>query len=140
MKHVLFLHTVLLLALVSCRQQPAVDPLLTEALQIQDEAIHTGMSVDSLISARIGADTAAVTIKEMNKWAERVALWRESMVSIPGVEPIHQHDHDHGDHHDHDHAHEHQGASVAEGLTPAEIKQVQLGWKAEIEAIRDSVK
>jgi ABC-type Zn2+ transport system substrate-binding protein/surface adhesin len=140
MKSSLLIGSVLFLSLVSCRQQQAVDPLLTEALQIQDEAIHTGMSVDSLISIRIGADTSSANIKKLNKWAERVALWRESMVTIPGVEPIHNHDHDHGHDHDHDHTHEHQGASVAEGLSPAEIKQVQLGWKAEIEAIRDSVR
>lgn len=132
---------ILLVGLVSCKSKQDVDPVLLQALQIQDEGIHTGLAVDSMIDARIGADTSAMTIKEMNKWKERVALWREAMVAIPGVEHDHSHQgHAHHDHDHHDHSNDHGSSNLAEGMTPADIKQVQLSWKNEIEAIRDSIR
>jgi ABC-type nickel/cobalt efflux system permease component RcnA len=125
----------------SCKGKEEQNPVLIEAMQIQDEAIHTGLSVDSLIQVRIGADTSAASIKEWGRWAERVAVWRKSMVAVPGVAPLHDHhDHDHGHAHGHDHSHDHAPAASAEGLSPEEIKQVQLSWKAEIDAIRDSLR
>ncbi len=121
-----------------CKEKPSTDPMLVEALGIQDEGIHIGMAVDSLLDAKVGADTSAQTIRFVNKWKERVALWRDAMVDIPGVE----HDHSHGahDHHDHDHDHNHANQNLAEGMSPEEIKLVQLSWKKEIEAIRDSIR
>jgi hypothetical protein len=123
--------------LVNCKnkteEQTKVDPILQEALSIQDEAIHIGMELDSILDAKMAEGSFAQNIDSLRILKSAVNDWRNNMVEIPGVE----HDH-HG--HDHDHSHDHSGIEAAAHLSPEDIKKVQLEWKAAIDVIRSSIK
>lgn len=129
----------------SCQQ--AKNNTLQEALQIQDEAIHIGMELNSLISEMMIADTAKLNLQSLGQILIKVKNWEREMIPVPGM----KHDHDHGNlsdslsaHHSHDHAHDHDhnghvhadGNEIAATLTPAENKEVQISWKNEILAIK----
>jgi ABC-type Zn2+ transport system substrate-binding protein/surface adhesin len=130
---------VISVCLINCKnkteEQPKVDPILQEALSIQDEAIHIGIELDSILDARMAEGSYAQNIDSLRLLKSAVNDWRYNMVEIPGVE----HDHDHSGH-DHDHSHDHSASEAASHLTPADLKKVQLEWKAAIEAIRTSIK
>lgn len=139
MKRTCFFLFSILLFVISCKQGAEVSPALNEALAIQDEAIHIGMSVDSVLNARMSEGQYAQDIEKLQHWKTFVQTWKANMVAVPGV----VHDHDHHDHAGHDHeGHDHGDAKAAEmtHLTPEEIKKVQEEWKAAIVAIRDSLK
>jgi ABC-type Zn2+ transport system substrate-binding protein/surface adhesin len=123
--------------LINCKnkteEQTKVDPILQEALSIQDEAIHIGMELDSILDAKMAEGSFAQNIDSLRILKSAVNDWRNNMVEIPGVE----HDH-HG--HDHDHSHDHSGIEASAHLSPEDIKKVQLEWKAAIDVIRSSIK
>jgi len=125
--------------LLNCKnkteEQAKVDPILQEALTIQDEAIHTGMELDSILDARMGEGKYAQNIDSLRLLKSAVNDWRYNMVEIPGVEHDHNH---HG--HDHDHSHDHSTSEAATHLSPQDIKKVQMEWKAAIEAIKENIK
>jgi len=134
----IFLFSILMLV-ISCKQSADINPLLNEALTIQDEAIHIGISVDSVLTARMAEGQYAQDIEKLQNWKTYVQTWKANMVVVPGV----VHDHNHHDHAGHDHAgHDHGDAKSEEvtHLTPEEVKKVQEEWKAAIVAIRDSLK
>lgn len=137
--------TIGFLLFLSCKETKTVDPLLQEAADIQDEAIHVGMEVDSIISARFIEGAFKHDMQQLGRLKSSHMLWKQNMVVVVGADAGHDH-HDHGQpaeghddhaHHDHDHGHSHQ--DVASHLTPSELKNVQLEWKSAIEAIRDSL-
>lgn len=125
--------------LISCKnkteEQTKVDPILQEALSIQDEAIHIGMELDSILDAKMAEGSFAQNIDSLRILKSAVNDWRNNMVEIPGIE----HDHDHHGH-DHDHSHDHSGSEAAAHLSPQDIKKVQTEWKAAIDSIRNSIK
>ncbi len=125
--------------LISCKskteEQTKVDPILQEALSIQDEAIHIGMELDSILDAKMAEGSFAQNIDSLRILKSAVNDWRNNMVEIPGIE----HDHDHHGH-DHDHSHDHSGSEGAAHLSPQDIKKVQTEWKAAIDSIRNSIK
>jgi ABC-type Zn2+ transport system substrate-binding protein/surface adhesin len=140
---------IVLTLLSACKEHNHdVDPLLKEALNIQDEAIHLGMDVDTILLAKLAQGAAGQDIAKIQRLKAAYESWKVSMVTIPGL----KHDHDHGDagheghdhsghnHEGHDHSHDHGKEEVATHLTPAEHKKVQEEWKAAIVAIRDSLK
>ncbi|MBK9736077.1 MAG: hypothetical protein IPO92_14405 [Saprospiraceae bacterium] len=112
------------------------EAILNEALSIQDQAIHIGMSLDSLIDDRMAQGAMSQDIEALKKWKSKVNEWKYNMVEIPGIE----HGHDHVDHTGHNHDHDHTTSDAASHLKPADIKKVQIEWKAAIEAIRDSIR
>jgi ABC-type Zn2+ transport system substrate-binding protein/surface adhesin len=121
----------------------AVDPKLSEALEIQDQGIHIGMEVDSIIIARLKQGNVDQDIAKLQKLKQSYDEWKNNMVVIPGLEHDHDHgDHDHAghDHHDHDHGHDHSKEDVASQLSPDDQLKVQKEWKAAIIAIQDSLK
>lgn len=125
--------------LINCKnkteEQTKVDPILQEALSIQDEAIHIGMELDSILDAKMAEGSFAQNIDSLRMLKSAVNDWRNNMVEIPGIE----HDHDHHGH-DHDHSHDHSGSEAAAHLSPQDIKKVQTEWKAAIDSIRNSIK
>lgn len=125
--------------LINCKskteEQTKVDPILQEALSIQDEAIHIGIELDSILDAKMAEGSFAQNIDSLRILKSAVNDWRNNMVEIPGIE----HDHDHHGH-DHDHSHDHSGSEAAAHLSPQDIKKVQTEWKAAIDSIRNSIK
>ena len=112
------------------------ESILNEALSIQDQAIHIGMSLDSIIDNRMAQGAIYQDIEALKKWKNKVNDWKYNMVAIPGVE----HGHDHVDHAGHNHDHSHTTSDATSHLNPTDIKKVQLEWKAAIESIRDSIR
>lgn len=123
--------------LINCKskteEQTKVDPILQEALSIQDEAIHIGIELDSILDAKMAEGSFAQNIDSLRILKSAVNDWRNNMVEIPGIE----HDHDH---HGHDHSHDHSGSEAAAHLSPQDIMKVQTEWKAAIDSIRNSIK
>lgn len=112
--------------------------VLKEALTIQDDAIHIGIEVDSLLAAKFAQGAVAQNIDSLRAILKEVDAWKYNMVKIPGM--AHDHDHSGHDHSGHDHAHDHGGTDAAAHLTAEEIKKVQEEWKAAIEAIHEKLK
>ena len=117
--------------------------VLKEALTIQDDAIHIGIEVDSLLAAKFAQGAVAQNIDSLRAILKEVDAWKFNMVKIPGMAHDHDHSgHDHSghDHSGHDHSHDHGGSDAAAHLTPQEIKKVQEEWKAAFEAIHKKLK
>ncbi|MBC7883877.1 MAG: hypothetical protein H7X99_00275 [Saprospiraceae bacterium] len=123
--------------LIQCKNtsgnQTQSDQILSEALRIQDEAIHIGIEVDSILDVRLAEGAYARNIDSLKLLKTTVLNWRYNMVEIPGAAHDHTHHNHEGHHHDHD------GGSAA-NLTPEEIKKVQSEWKTAIEEIRNGLK
>jgi len=138
---------ILMLPFISCKNSTSgtdssssadKTSVLKEALTIQDDAIHIGMEVDSLLAAKFAQGAVVQNIDSLRAILKEVDDWKYNMVKIPGVE--HDHDHAGHDHAGHDHDHDHGGTDAAANLTPEEIKKVQEEWKAAIEAILEKLK
>jgi ABC-type Zn2+ transport system substrate-binding protein/surface adhesin len=138
---------ILILPFISCKNSTSSSDssssadktaVLKEALTIQDDAIHIGMEVDSLLAAKFAQGAVVQNIDSLRIILKEVDDWKYNMVKIPGME--HDHDHAGHDHAGHDHSHDHEGTDAAANLTPEEIKKVQEEWKAAIEAIYDKLK
>lgn len=136
---------ILILPFISCKNSSSnadntasddKTAVLKEALTIQDDAIHIGIEVDSLLAAKFAQGALAQNIDSLRMILKEVDDWKYNMVKIPGME----HDHSGHDHAGHDHDHDHEGSDAAVNLTPAEIKKVQEEWKAAIEAIHEKLK
>ncbi len=129
---------------VSCKERKqGEDPILREALTIQDEGIHLGIDIDSMLSARMTEGALAQDIPRLQMLKKQIEDLKHNMVIIPGIEHDHDHSgHDHAghDHSGHDHSHDHSKDDVASSLSPADQLKVQTEWKAAILAIRDSLK
>ena len=110
--------------------------VLKEALTIQDDAIHIGIEVDTLLAAKFAQGAVLQNIDSLRAILKEVDEWKYNMVKIPGLE----HDHSGHDHVGHDHGHDHGGSDAAAHLTSEEIKKVQEEWKAAIQAIHDKLK
>ena len=135
---------ILILPFISCKNSSSnadtasddKTAVLKEALTIQDDAIHIGIEVDSLLAAKFAQGAVVQNIDSLRAILKEVDAWKYNMVKIPGM----AHDHSGHDHSGHDHAHDHGGTDAAAHLTPEEIKKVQEEWKAAIEAIHEKLK
>jgi hypothetical protein len=127
----LFASATAIFVFTSCNHNHNLDPVLVEAQAIQDEALHLGISVDSIVNAKllIAKDTSAYEF--LNQLKSEVAIWRVSMVAVPGSK--HKCNHDHGEH-------VHIEGSDASHLSPAENKKVQEEWKAVIDTMNQRVR
>lgn len=143
--HIKWAVFILMLPFMSCKNNTSTTDssssadktaVLKEALTIQDDAIHIGMEVDSLLAAKFAQGAVVQNIDSLRMILKEVDDWKFNMVKIPGME----HDHSGHDHAGHDHDHDHEGTDAAANLTPEEIKKVQEEWKAAIVAIRDRLK
>jgi len=115
----------------SCNHNHNIDPVLVEAQAIQDEAIHLGISVDSIINAKLLIAKDKSAYEFLNQLKSEVAIWRVSMVAVPGSK--HKCNHDHGEQ-------VHIVGSDASHLSPADNKKVQEEWKTVIDNINQRVR
>lgn len=127
----LFASAITILTFTSCNHNHNLDPVLAEAQLIQDKAIHMGISVDSVINAKLLMAKDSSVMQYLIRLKSDVEVWRTSMVAVPGAK--HKCNHDHGEH-------VHIEGSDASHLSPAENKKVQEEWKAAIDTIALRVK
>jgi hypothetical protein len=71
------------LALASCKESaPAEDPMVAEAQALQDSATAIGNSIDSMINAKLTADTSAANVAMVDSLKQTYANWKMAMVAI----------------------------------------------------------
>jgi hypothetical protein len=143
MKYTLFIYTICAV-FIACKEHKhdAENPIMRQALNIQDEAIHIGMEVDSLILSRMAQGGAGTEIAKLQSFKKQIEIWKHNMVIVPGLAHDHDHaGHNHGDEHaGHDHGHDHSKEDVAAQITPEDQLKVQQEWKSAIVAIKDSLR
>lgn len=71
------------LALASCKESaPAEDPAIAEAQALQDSAAVIGMSVDSILNAKLAADTTAANVAMVDSLRQSYENWKMAMPAI----------------------------------------------------------
>ncbi|MEY5043062.1 MAG: hypothetical protein RJA19_289 [Bacteroidota bacterium] len=131
-----------------------------EAIVAQSDSLHEviagrlGAVRDSLASAQAAGDSAAIASwttleQQLNTIDLQFHDWMQTMVEIPGHAHDHAHDHgdgeagheghDHGDgeagHEGHDHAHDHGAGASLEGMSDAQILEIQKELQSRLSAI-----
>ena len=122
-----------------------------EAIVAQSDSLHEviagrlGAVRDSLASAHAAGDSAAIASwttleQQLNTIDLQFHDRMQTMVEIPGH--AHDHAHDHGDgeageagHESHDHAHDHGAGASLEGMSDAQILEIQKELQSRLSAI-----
>ena len=152
----------LLLVVASCGDSaPADSAELAEAKAVHEAIVAQSDSLHEVIAGRLGAvrdslasavatgDSAAIASwttleQQLNTIDLQFHDWMQTMVEIPGHAHDHAHDHgdeghDHGDgeagHEGHDHAHDHGAGASLEGMSDAQILEIQKELQARLSAI-----
>lgn len=157
MRFYLLLSLTLVASLLSSCGEPAASPSLQKARAIHAQlnelsvTLHDGMQeslavVETQIEASLQAGDSALAIQlarlesQLGELDVRFHDWNATVVGIPGDACDHDHDHgDHGDHegHDHgDHDHAHGNELSLEGMTDAQILEIQEALLAELGALQ----
>ena len=158
MRFYLLLSLTLVASLLSSCGEPAASPSLQKARAIHAQlnelsvTLHDGMQeslavVETQIEASLQAGDSALAIQlarlesQLGELDVRFHDWNATVVGIPGDACDHdQGDHgDHGDHegHDHgDHDHAHGNELSLEGMTDAQILEIQEALLAELGALQ----
>jgi hypothetical protein len=158
MRFYLLLSLTLVASLLSSCGEPAASPSLQKARAIHAQlnelsvTLHDGMQeslavVETQIEASLQAGDSALAIQlarlesQLGELDVRFHDWNATVVGIPGdaCDHDHDHDHDHGDHegHDHgDHDHAHGNELSLEGMTDAQILEIQEALLAELGALQ----
>ena len=145
----------LVLVVASCGDSaPAESAELAEAKAVHEAIISQSDSLQEVIAGRLGevsdslayaqvaGDSAAIERwttrgQQLNTIDLQFHDWMHTMVEIPGH--AHDHAHDHGDgedgHAGHDHSHDHAAEAALEGLSDAEILEIQKELQARLSAI-----
>lgn len=154
MRFYLLLSLTLVASLLSSCGEPAASPSLQKARAIHAQlnelsvTLHDGMQeslavVETQIEASLQAGDSALAIQlarlesQLGELDVRFHDWNATVVGIPG--DACDHDHDHGDHegHDHgDHDHAHGNELSLEGMTDAQILEIQEALLAELGALQ----
>lgn len=133
MTRILFLSTLLtLFTFTRCKVEKTNQQIIDEAVKHQSEALVIGASVDTMLEARFMQGAVLQDIDRLRKFRNAADTWRHKMVLIPGAS-------DHADHEGHEH-HAHSHEAEASSHSALDLLKLQQEWKAEIEAIRDSIK
>ena len=156
MRFYLLLSLTLVASLLSSCGEPAASPSLQKARAIHAQlnelsvTLHDGMQeslavVETQIEASLQAGDSALAIQlarlesQLGELDVRFHDWNATVVGIPGDACDHDHGHDHGDHegHDHgDHDHAHGNELSLEGMTDAQILEIQEALLAELGALQ----
>jgi hypothetical protein len=156
MRFYLLLSLTLVASLLSSCGEPDASPSLQKARAIHAQlnelsvTLHDGMQeslavVETQIEASLQAGDSALAIQlarlesQLGELDVRFHDWNATVVGIPGDACDHDHDHDHGDHegHDHgDHDHAHGNELSLEGMTDAQILEIQEALLAELGALQ----
>ena len=155
MRFYLLLSLTLVASLLSSCGEPAASPSLQKARAIHAQlnelsvTLHDGMQeslavVETQIEASLQAGDSALAIQlarlesQLGELDVRFHDWNATVVGIPGDACDHDHA-DHGDHegHDHgDHDHAHGNELSLEGMTDAQILEIQEALLAELGALQ----
>ena len=156
MRFYLLLSLTLVASLLSSCGEPAASPSLQKARAIHAQlnelsvTLHDGMQeslavVETQIEASLQAGDSALAIQlarlesQLGELDVRFHDWNATVVGIPGDACDHDHEPDHGDHegHDHgDHDHAHGNELSLEGMTDAQILEIQEALLAELGALQ----
>jgi len=163
MRFYLLLSLTLVASLLSSCGEPAASPSLQKARAIHAQlnelsvTLHDGMQeslavVETQIEASLQAGDSALAIQlarlesQLGELDVRFHDWNATVVGIPGDACDHDHGdhegHDHGDHGDHeghdhgDHDHAHGNELSLEGMTDAQILEIQEALLAELGALQ----
>ena len=144
-----FLLTTTVAGLFAACGEPADSPSLQEARKIHEQVnrlsgeLHDAMvasleAVEGQIEQTMLAGDSAVAMQlarvesRLGELDVRFHDWNETVVGIPGDVCNHDHAHDHG--HDHDHGH---GNSVTlEGMSDAEVLEIQHALLLELQSLQ----
>ena len=162
MRFYLLLSLTLVASLLSSCGEPAASPSLQKARAIHAQlnelsvTLHDGMQeslavVETQIEASLQAGDSALAIQlarlesQLGELDVRFHDWNATVVGIPGDACDHDHgdhgDHEGHDHGDHDHAHgdhdhAHGNELSLEGMTDAQILEIQEALLAELGALQ----
>ena len=124
------------------REAKAVHEQLTRIGEDLHESLMVAMAPleDKIDSAIMVGDTLlAAQLAKMEGKLDRIDVrfhdWSETVVEIPGQACTHDHDHADHDHSGHDHDHHH-GAQLPEGLSDAEILEIQQALKTALDSLK----
>ena len=144
-----FLLTTTVAGLFAACGEPADSPSLQEARKIHEQVnrlsgeLHDAMvasleAVEGQIEHTMVAGDSAAAMQlarvesRLGELDVRFHDWNETVVGIPGDACNHDHAHDHG--HDHDHGH---GNSVTlEGMSDAEVLEIQQALLLELQSLQ----
>ena len=146
-----FLLTTTVAGLFAACGEPADSPSLQEARKIHEQVnrlsgeLHDAMvasleAVEGQIEQTMLAGDSAVAMQlarvesRLGELDVRFHDWNETVVGIPGDACNHDHAHDHDYGHDHDHGH---GNSVTlEGMSDAEVLEIQQALLLELQSLQ----
>ena len=144
-----FLLTTTVAGLFAACGEPADSPSLQEARKIHEQVnrlsgeLHDAMvasleAVEGQIEQTMLAGDSAVAMQlarvesRLGELDVRFHDWNETVVGIPGDACNHDHAHDHG----HDHDHDHGNAVTLEGMSDAEVLEIQQALLLELQSLQ----
>ena len=162
MNHVSILAAMSFAVVLSSCGGPSESAAIKEAKEVHEQLVRiSGDLHDALMgtmapietqidSAMVAGDTLlAAQLAKLEGQLDRIDVrfheWSETVVEIPGQACTHDHDHDHSghDHGGHDHAgHDHSGhdhdhgAQLPEGLSDAEILEIQKALMTALDSLK----
>lgn len=152
-----FLLTTTVAGLFAACGEPADSPSLQEARKIHEQVnrlsgeLHDAMvasleAVEGQIEQTMLAGDSAVAMQlarvesRLGELDVRFHDWNETVVGIPGDacnhDHAHDHDHDHGHDHGHDHDHGHGNSVTLEGMSDAEVLEIQQALLLELQSLQ----
>lgn len=114
-----------------CKHGRTMDPLLIEAVQIQEDALKIARRYDSLIDEKWNETTDSIIRHELMTIQTKIKEWKKQRIEIPGIPQ----DHSLHDHSKHNHNH-----PEDLGLKPDEMVKVQEEWRNIIKEIGSKIK
>jgi len=144
-----FLLTTTVAGLFAACGEPADSPSLQEARKIHEQVnrlsgeLHDAMvasleAVEGQIEQTMLAGDSAVAMQlarvesRLGELDVRFHDWNETVVGIPGDACNHDHAHDHG----HDHDHDHGNSVTLEGMSDAEVLEIQQALLLELQSLQ----
>jgi len=144
-----FLLIITVAGLFAACGEPADSPSLQEARKIHEQVnrlsgeLHDAMvasleAVEGQIEQTMLAGDSAVAMQlarvesRLGELDVRFHDWNETVVGIPGDACNHDHAHDHG----HDHDHDHGNSVTLEGMSDAEVLEIQQALLLELQSLQ----
>jgi hypothetical protein len=148
-----FLLIITVAGLFAACGEPADSPSLQEARKIHEQVnrlsgeLHDAMvasleAVEGQIEQTMLAGDSAVAMQlarvesRLGELDVRFHDWNETVVGIPGDACNHDHAHDHDHGHDHDHDHGHGNSVTLEGMSDAEVLEIQQALLLELQSLQ----
>jgi ABC-type nickel/cobalt efflux system permease component RcnA len=148
-----FLLIITVAGLFAACGEPADSPSLQEARKIHEQVnrlsgeLHDAMvasleAVEGQIEQTMLAGDSAVAMQlarvesRLGELDVRFHDWNETVVGIPGDVCNHDHAHDHGHDHGHDHDHGHGNSVTLEGMSDAEVLEIQQALLLELQSLQ----